>query len=1191
MPANQCPQRTQLNDYLVGRIDEASAESVDKHLAVCTACQTVLAACDETADTLIAALKQKTGESEFDSESELAQALACISSMRAGDDSPGRDVSLGDTSIQDATKFSGLQLGQYRLLNLLGEGGMGAVYKAEHARLEMIVAVKVLADHLTDDAQAIARFDREMKAVGKVSHPNIVRATDAGEVAGRHYLAMEFVDGRDLSQLVRALGRLQINDACEVIRQAAAGIQHAHGNGLIHRDLKPSNLMLTRDGCVKVLDLGLARLHMQSRKEGLTADFQVMGTADYMAPEQALKAKEVDSRADIYSLGCTLYALLCGRPPFSDEKHDSSLRKLMAHEQEPPTAVIERRTDVPPQLSAIVDKALAKSPEDRFATASDFAEALQPFTFGANLAKLCSVAADTKIAAGNTSDLSKHLAMTDTVTSLPARQTDGRRAIFSRQRSWVFLVATGLLGLLVGVAAIVLYFNTGAGTIVVEIDGEQIAAELKGQHLLITDKVNGESYALSVAGKATQRRLPLGNYAIRVENRSTGLRLDAYDFQIARNDRVVIKASVEHPTDGSPVPVDRVVAERVLELGGDIEVSTGDAFLSVSTREQLPSTSFFTYRVRFQSHVELTDDDLESLAKLSRLVDVNFRDVELNDQLVASLARIRQLQILTLACQSITTDDITPLNQLPNLRHLTLEGAAIDDGVAAMTSRLTNVIAITAMHSRLSDASLSHFANMPQLQLLSIVYSPLVKPDLSVLSELSHLSELHLAHTQVVDAGLLSASSLPHVRWLNLDGTAITDQAFEYVANMEALQRLTLRETSTTNNGLEKLRSAKLLSTLDLVDTRVNAAAIETLVGFESLTELLVGELFTEESVRELRQRLPNCNVKHVAASDMGNVAHRISMNEREIAEWAIEKGAILDLVVENRLELADRVGKLPSGDFQVAGINFGKAFYLTDDDFVQLINAPSLNHLYFQDLELSDRVLAHLVAMPKLAILELRYDSTPSHRLEQLRRLPYLTDLTIGGAMVGDEECESIRTLDNVLRLTLSGRRLTDNGLAVLGDMEQLEFVALTFAQVDGSGFVHFRKLTKLWCLFLAYTQTNDAGLEHVSGFQELKWLNLDFTKVGDQGLVYLSDLKKLDRLDLEGTNVTNSGLSALRPITSLRSLNLRGTGITDAALGELGHFTHLNRLTLGDRLSLEAVEMLQSQLPNCQIESTHLP
>lgn len=1189
MPDDQCPPQTRLTDYLLGKIDDASAASVDDHLAICAECQTVLGACDEKQDTLIATFKRRNSEGEFDSEPELGQALARISSMRVGDELAGRNASLEDTSVLDATKFSGIRLGQYRLLKLLGQGGMGAVYKAEHARLEMIVAVKILADHLTNDGQAIARFDREMKAVGKVSHLNIVRATDAGEERGRHYLAMEYVDGRDLSQLVRASGRLSINDACEVIRQAAAGVQHAHDNGLIHRDLKPSNLMITREGCVKVLDLGLARLHAQDRGAGLTADFQVMGTADYMAPEQALKAKEVDSRADIYSLGCTLYTLLCGRPPFSDEQHDSSLRKLMAHEQEPPKAVIERREDVPLQLSAIVDKALAKSPEDRFATARDFADALQPFAAGADLAQLRAVTAGTSIIAGNTSDVSKHLAMTDTVTSLPARHADGTRDNSSRARNWILLAAIGLL--LVGAAAIVLHFHSGAGTIVVEIDGEQIVAELEGQHLLITDKVSGESYELSVAGKATQRRLPPGHYAIRVENKSTGLQLDAYDFQIARNDRVVIKASVEHPTHGSLVPVERAVAERVLELGGDIEVTTGNAYQSISTRERLPSASFFIYRVRFQTHVELTADDLKSFAKLSRLVDVNFRDVELNDQLVASLARLWQLQILTLACRSITTVDITPLNQLPNLRYLTLEGAAVDDGVAAMASRLTKVIAFTAMHSRLSDASLSHFADMPQLQLLSIVYSPLVKPDLSVLSELSHLSELHLAHTQISDACLLSASSLRHVRWLNLDGTAITDKAFEHVANMQGLQQLTVRETSTTKAGLEKLQSAQLLNTLDLVDTRVNAAAIETLAGFKSLTELRVGESFTEDSVRELRQRLPNCNVKHVAESDMGSVARPISTNERDIAEWAIEKGAILDLVVRNQLELADTIEKLPTDAFQVAGMNFVKPFYLTDDDFVQLINAPSLNHLYFQDLELSDRVLAHLVAMPELAILNLRYDAAPPRGLEQLRRLPYLTDLTVGGAMVGDEECKSIRTLDNVLRLTLSARRLTDKGLAVLGDMKQLEFVALTFAPVNGSGFVHFHKLPKLWCLFLAYTQTNDAGLEHVAGLRELTWLNLDFTKVGDQGLVYLSNLTKLDRLDLEGTNVTNSGLPALRPITSLRTLNLRGTQVTDAVVEELGQFTHLHQLTLGDRLSFEAVEMLQSQLPNCHIESTHLP
>ena len=184
---------------------------------------------------------------------------------------------------------------------------MGTVYKALHTRLKRLVALKLLPEHRTQNPEALARFQREMEAVGQLDHPHLVRAHDAGEAEGQHYLVMEFLDGIDLAHLVRRTGPFLVADACEAVRQAAMGLQHAHEHGLVHRDVKPSNLMLSTDGMVKVLDLGLARLCPETPvEEDVTASGQVMGSADYMAPEQCLDARDVDGRADIYSLGGTL---------------------------------------------------------------------------------------------------------------------------------------------------------------------------------------------------------------------------------------------------------------------------------------------------------------------------------------------------------------------------------------------------------------------------------------------------------------------------------------------------------------------------------------------------------------------------------------------------------------------------------------------------------------------------------------------------------------------------------------------------------------------------------------------------------------------------------------------------------------------------------------------------------------------
>jgi hypothetical protein len=271
----------------------------------------------------------------------------------------------------------------YEILGKLGGGGMGVVYRARHRLLGRLAALKVLSPRLTDDARAPARFLREVEALGRLGldHPNLVRATDAGATDdGRAFLVMELLEGQDLAALVRSAGALSVASACDCVRQAALGLQHAHEQGLVHRDVKPANLFLTAGGQVKVLDLGLARLQGGAPEgPGLTRPGELFGTCDYMAPEQWDDAAGVDGRADLYSLGCTLYFLLAGEPPFAGPAYDSLSRKWKAHAQQPPPPLASCRPDAPPGLAAILDRLLAKRPQDRFASAAELADALAPY--------------------------------------------------------------------------------------------------------------------------------------------------------------------------------------------------------------------------------------------------------------------------------------------------------------------------------------------------------------------------------------------------------------------------------------------------------------------------------------------------------------------------------------------------------------------------------------------------------------------------------------------------------------------------------------------------------------------------------------------------------------------------------------------------------------------------------------------
>ncbi len=273
-----------------------------------------------------------------------------------------------------------LLLGSYILLDRLGEGGMGTVFRARNWKLGRVCAVKLIRKERLNSADAVRRFYREIRAAAQLDHVNVVRAYDADEVNGTHYFAMEFVDGIDLVRLVRKHGPSSPALACAYIRQAALGLQHAHERGLVHRDIKPANLLLTRApgaGIIKILDMGLARQDEAVAGEvsgTLTQVGMVMGTPDYMAPEQSISSHTVDGRADLYSLGCSLYFLLTASVPFPG---GSPLEKLLKHQMEQPKLLEILRPDVPAALADIVYKLMAKKPTDRFPTAAALAAELE----------------------------------------------------------------------------------------------------------------------------------------------------------------------------------------------------------------------------------------------------------------------------------------------------------------------------------------------------------------------------------------------------------------------------------------------------------------------------------------------------------------------------------------------------------------------------------------------------------------------------------------------------------------------------------------------------------------------------------------------------------------------------------------------------------------------------------------------
>jgi serine/threonine protein kinase len=266
----------------------------------------------------------------------------------------------------------GLYLSKYLLLERLGAGGMAVIFKARHRKLDRVDALKVLRPDRLSDPRVLPCFLREAEAAARLNHPNVITVYDAGAESERYFLAMEYVEGTDLEHLVKRQGPLPISRACDSARQAALGIQHAHDKGLIHRDVKPSNLLVNGEGVVKVGDLGMALLPRFAHSTSATKR-TIMGTPDYLSPEQAVDPWKVDCRADIYGLGCTLYFLLAGRPPFAGGSAEDKVRR---HRKSMPTRLDHLRNEVPADLVELVEQTLAKKPADRPQTLLEVAAAL-----------------------------------------------------------------------------------------------------------------------------------------------------------------------------------------------------------------------------------------------------------------------------------------------------------------------------------------------------------------------------------------------------------------------------------------------------------------------------------------------------------------------------------------------------------------------------------------------------------------------------------------------------------------------------------------------------------------------------------------------------------------------------------------------------------------------------------------------
>lgn len=575
-----------------------------------------------------------------------------------------------------------LALGNYVLLDQLGEGGMGQVYKARHRRMGRVVALKVIARSQLADSESVQRFQREIEAAAQLEHPNVVRAYDADQAGDVHFFVMEFVEGIDLGKLVRQRGPLPIEEACTYIRQAAHGLQHAYERGLVHRDIKPSNLLLsTREGVVKLLDLGLARWERTvqggSEPPTLTRDGAMMGTPDFIAPEQARDAHSADIRSDLYSLGCTFYYLLAAKVPFPG---GSLAQKIYKQQFGAPVPLTGVRPDVPSSVASVVYRLMAKEPSDRYQTPAEVIADLPPLGEGST-----TLHTSARQAAGTGTLVPNPFVSAGTpVESVQAARRPAHRP--PHRKHTLAIVLGCLLFLVCGSLLtwkIIIHprgQTTGGG----DEGGTGTSRESAGQAAEALRKLGAVVTAASDDPDAPVVAVDCSGLTIRDEELAhvsalpTLEKLYLYDTQVG---------------DAGLASVRELNSLQLLGLGRTRVSDTGLSHLrglrrlqvlwlgqTRVTDEGMKEVAALTGLRRLHlGGTRIGDAGVGHLRDLTRLVELELRDTGVGNGGLAHLAGMRGLQSLDLTNTSVDDAGLTHLAGLIALRHFKLAGCKVGD--------------------------------------------------------------------------------------------------------------------------------------------------------------------------------------------------------------------------------------------------------------------------------------------------------------------------------------------------------------------------------------------------------------------------------------------------------------------------------------------------------------------------------
>lgn len=1053
------------HDCLLNRLESGDVEEAD--CSECPRCHRTLQQLEEDFQPL-AALLRNADARQMQSEQAFLQvierqAIASFSESRSRLESSGPPR----------------QIGAYQIEELLGKGGMGAVYRATHSRLKKDVAIKLLQSDMLCSDRVLARFEREMEAVGKLEHPNVVQALDAGEASGCSFLIMELVRGTDLGRIATDGKSLSTANACEIVRQAAVGLQYAHDRGLIHRDVKPANLMLTMDvqgtPVVKVMDLGLALVTEGESVSQLTDQGQLMGTLEFMAPEQAMQETRVDHRADIYALGATLFRLLTGTVPFEGPEYNTPVKRLHGLTNSKAPSIATRCSDLPSGLTELVDRMLSRYPAERVLSMGEVARSLSSFAAGHDLTSLCAEVSNATHQHQESETLRETGLFVDTSPSVAPT--------FAEPASWQSSSGAATANSTTGDTGSS-FRKTGLAVLLLLLLPGMLLAWWKWEN-----SYNFDSTAESPT--ASNRTGPDSSAAAAPER--------AIETNAEQTDR--------HP-----------FIRWAVSKGAAVRV---DGAATIRTVDDIPSDPVNVTGLEFpkiaDADVEKVVNWIEQHSECTELILDGGHDNLLTDSAFASLSRLTHLTRLSLGSKLITDTGIQQLQTMPDLTRLQLAHTSVTEtGLAhllTVADSLTHFDLVSSL-----PISMEPVAKLPNLKQLDLNMDEWRADLLEPLSQ-SRIEQLTIRGFGKSDIGATPAlAAIPNLKTLDVARwRQFADSDLASFTESPVLQQIGIRGTTNlTVDGIRRFVTMRPDVKLRIDDTAADLSSLKDLPqvsgsGPETRNMAASGSDF----------RTPS------AADILSDPTERTTAED--FSKWVLSHPG-WEIQIDGRSVKSKT--SLPEGLLNVTAVEAKSA---DDDDAAGIVSwmltHPNAHRLYVAgENGLTNACMSEIARLKQMSWLSFSSPDIDDEGIACLTDMPRLVDVTVTRTKMTTAGLAVLAgNLPQIQVLGLLSESLTDiSPAATLPNLVRLD---LNLKNSSADLLQPFRK-SRVIELTLRGSNTWQNGMEHdAAAMANLRMISLnDCMAFSDHELMILGGNPMLRRIRIHGrTSITSAGVLAV--------------------------------------------------------------